>query len=420
MKRLLIVLATILVIGALLLGSCSKSTTTTTTAPKPTTTAPKPTTTTPLPPIKVGHLVNLTGPEAMVGGMQKTSLEAAFDAIGNQIAGRQIQIIVGDAGGEPADAVDAARKMVENDKVVALFGPTEIGQKMAVAGYCKQAGIPLIIYNPSPLMIFDDNNWVIGSGGGTPQCPSCMGDYLFNHLGYKTIVTITEDNSARRSFMDPLTQIFTADGGTVVQQQWVAEENTDFAPYLAALKDADALVAWETGDTAIKFLTQYHQLGIDKKMPVIGAFHGGFLDPFVPLGMDPSDAAAVVGALAPMGWAPDSQDAANQDFLKVLTPMVDFPPGDDASSGPGQAAMLFTAAVKATSGDTTPDKLIAALHTVSIVGPEGPESIGVGQGAATKNIYILRVDKVPGVDAYHYTTVFTYKDVPPTGYTGKP
>jgi branched-chain amino acid transport system substrate-binding protein len=418
-KRLFLILVIILSLGALILGSCAKATPTPT-ATTPTTTTP-PTTTAPLPPIKIGHIVNLTGPEATVGGMQKTSLEATFSensSIGSSILGRQVQIIIGDAGGEPATAVDVARKMVEQDKVVAIFGPTEIGQKMAVADYCQQVGIPLILYNPEPVSIFASNPWVIAAGGTNEQYTSCMGDYLYTHLGYKTITTMTEDNDAGRGFMNPLTDVFTAEGGTVVQQQWFAEDTADYAPYLTAVKSADAIVAWTSGDSAIKLLSQYHQLGIDQKMPIEGAFHGGFLDPFVPLGMDPADAAAIVGAMCPMEWAPDSQDPTNQDFLKVLTPLVSFPPGDDAASGPYQAALLFVAAVKSTNGDTTPAKLLAALKSVSIVGPEGPMSLN-GQGAATMNIYILKVDKVPNVNAYHYTTVYIYKNVPPAGYSGQ-
>jgi len=405
MKRLFLIPVLILVIimslGALILGSCTSST--------PTATGP----------IKIGHIVNLTGPEAMVGEQEEKSLQYAFDSVGNQVEGRPIEVIVGDAGGQTATSVDVARKMVEQDKVVVIFGPTEIGQKFAVAGYCKQAGIPLILYNPSPPDIFTDNKWVIGSGGTTPQCGSCMGDYIANQLHYKTITTLTEDNSAGRAFMDPLTDYFTKAGGTVVQQQWVAEETTDFAPYLTAMKNADALAAWEPGGAGIALLTQWHQLGIDKRLPIVAPFHGGFLDPFIPMSMAPADAAAVVGSLAAMTYDPGSQDPVNQEFVKGFTTLMGFPPGDDGVSGPCTSAILFMAAVKAAGGDTTPDKLLEALMTVSIVGPEGPESITPGQQAATKNVYILKVDRVPNTDIYHYTAIFTYKDVPPTGYTGK-
>ena len=47
-------------------------------------------------PIKVGHIVNLTGPEAMVGEGQAKILEAAFENIG-PISGRTVEVITEDA-----------------------------------------------------------------------------------------------------------------------------------------------------------------------------------------------------------------------------------------------------------------------------------------------------------------------------------
>lgn len=371
-------------------------------------------------PIKIGHLVNLTCPEAMVGEKMAKSLQYAFDVIGNQIAGRPVQIIVGDAGGEASVAVDTAKKMVEVDKVVAVIGPTEIGQKMAVANYCKQVGIPNIVYGPSPTVLFNNNKWAIGSGGTVMQCPTCMAAYMYNELGYRSIITLAPDDSAGRSMMDPLTAVFTKLGGKVVQQEWVPEENTDFSSYLSALKDADALVAWKTGSNAIGLLSQWHQLGIDKKMPIVAAYSGGFTDPFVPAAMAPADAAAVVGTLAPIPYSPDSTDPIIQKFVQGFQSAIGYPPGDDGCAGPYQVGVLIQAALTATGGDTTPDKLLSAIYAAKITGPEGPESFAPGEQAATKTIYIVKVDKVPNVDkTFRYVTVHAYENVPPSGYSGQ-
>lgn len=286
----------------------------------------------------------------MVGKEMETSLQYAFDAIGDQVAGHPVQIVIGDAQGQAATAGDVAKKMVEQDKVVAVFGPTQVGEKMAVAGYMKAAGIPLFLYNPSPMAIFQGNQWVVGSGGSTDQQPTCMADYLVTQLKYMKIDTISQDNTAGRSFLDPLTTAYTKAGGTVVQQQWVPVPTPDFSSYLTALKPADALVAWDSGSDAIGLSTQWHQLGINKKMPIVAAFHGGFNDPFIPAAMAPADAAAMIGTAAPMMYSPDSQDQVNQDFAAGFTKIMKFPPGDDGASGPYQAAMLFQAALQAPTG----------------------------------------------------------------------
>jgi len=442
MRRLLLVTGIVLLVGVFAFATACGTTSTTTTAVTTATTAAPSTTTAPpttaapstettaapstettaafnTEPIKIGHIVNLTGPEAMVGQGQQKAFDAAWAAIGNKINGKPVEIITGDAQGQPDAAVDVAKKMVENDKVVAIVGPTEIGQKMAVAGYLKNVGIPQIIYNPSPPVVFQDNKWAVGSGGTVAMNPTCMADYLYKTMGIKTIDTLTEDNSAGKAFMDPLTTTFTALGGTVVQQQWVSEEITDFSSYLTALKPADALVAWEPGSAGIALFTQWYQLGIYKKMPIEAAFHGGFTDPFIINALPPDCAAQVAksGTYAPMMYDPGSQEQGNQDFIKALTPALGFPPSDDGFSGPWQSALLLQNAITATNGDTTPATLLDAIYASKITGPEGAESFDSGQNAALKNVSIVQVIAIPGVTptAYTYKTVYTYEAVPVGG-----
>ena len=444
MKKLLLLTAIVLlVVVGVFAAACGSGTTTTTAvttattaAPSTDTTAAPSTDTTAAPstettgttaaafntePVKIGHIVNLTGPEAMIGAGQQKAFDAAFAAIGGKINGKPVEVVTGDAQGSDSAAVDVARKMVEQDKVVAIVGPTEIGQKMGVANYLKGVGIPEIIYNPSPSVIFQDNKWAVGSGGTTPMNPTAMADYLYNVAGIKTIDTLTEDNSAGKSFMDPLTTLFTKLGGQVLTQQWVSEEITDFSSYLTTLKPADALVAWEPGGAGIALFTQWYQLGIYKKMPIHAAFHGGFTDSFIISALPPEVAAAVAaaGTAAPMMYDPNSQDQVNQDFIKQLTPALGFPPGDDGFSGPYQSAMLLAAAITATNGDTTPDALISAIYAAKFTGPEGPESFVAGQNAALKNVTIVKVAPIPGLTpvTYHYETLKTYTNVPADGLT---
>ena len=369
--------------------------------------------------IVVGHIVNLTGPEAMVGKGQQTALDTAFKTLG-PINGRTVKVITVDAKGTSADAVNAARQLVEQNHVVAIFGPTEIGQKMAVGNYLKTAGLPNLIYNPSPVQAFQGNKWIVGVGGGTAQQPSVMGDYLYNGVSAKTINTLTEDSSAGRAFVDPLTQVFTQEGGKVLKQQWVPETATDFSPYLTALPAADYLVAWEPGDAGIKLFIQWYQLGISKKMPIAAAFHGGFTDGFIIAALPKPVSSAVVstGTLATQSYDPGSTSPENQQMQAALTPILGFPPSDDGFSGPWQAAVLFEAGVQKANGDTSPDALLTGLLGSSIVGPEGPTSFPSGQQFATRNVYVQKIIPVPGhAKSFTYQTIKTYENVPPDGFT---
>jgi ABC-type branched-subunit amino acid transport system substrate-binding protein len=411
MRRQSLVIAVIaivaLAVGAgVIAAACGSSGTSSSTSPSAAPTGP----------IKVGHIVNLTGPEAMVGQGQAKVLEEAFKTIG-PINGRTVEVITEDAKGDSAAAVDAARKLVESDGVVAIFGPTEIGQKLAVANYLKGVGLPQLTYNPSPPNAFEGNKWLVGTGGTTNQPGSVMGDYIYQKLGWRSINTLTEDNSAGRAFMDPLTTVFTTEGGKVLKQQWVPEEVGDFSPYLTTLPAADGLAAWEPGGAAIKLFIQWVSLGLSSKMPIAAAFHGGFTDPFVPAALPPKVAAETVGIPASQGYAPDAQTPENKTFQDAMTPILGFPPADDGASGPWQAALVFQSGVQANNGDTSPDKLIAGILGSTTVGPEGTTSFS-GSNAATRTYYVLEIMQVPGQKkVFTYKTVATYENVPPEGFT---
>jgi branched-chain amino acid transport system substrate-binding protein len=63
---------------------------------------------------------------------------------GGGLGGRPVRVVFGDDGGDPGKALSLARKMVEEDRIVAfagLYGPTTI---QAVIPYATDRGVPII------------------------------------------------------------------------------------------------------------------------------------------------------------------------------------------------------------------------------------------------------------------------------------
>ena len=372
-------------------------------------------------PIKIGHICDLTGVEAMLGEVAKRSLEFAVESLGGQIAGRPVEIIVGDAQGQPSVAVDLARKMVEQDKVAAIFGPTQIGQKTAVGGYVKTAGVPLFFYNPTPTGLLRSNDWLVGAGGATPQLPSVMADYLYNELGYRTVHTLAQDNTGGRSYIDPFVEVFKKLGGTVVSQQWSPVPCPDFGPYLATLAQADALVAWVSSSDALALWTAWYEMGIDRKMPIVAATHGGFTDFIVGDALaasKPAVANAMLGALAPIMYVHDLDSPENKVFVEGWTKKFGaVPPGNNLPGAGMGAILVLKAAVEKLEGDTDPNKLIKAIFEVDVTGPEGHLHFDKSH-AATKDVYVVKVVRRNDGN-FNYERQKTYQNVPPGGLSVK-
>jgi ABC-type branched-subunit amino acid transport system substrate-binding protein len=369
-------------------------------------------------PIKIGHICDLTGVEAMTGEVAKRALEfAVADTLGGQIAGRPVEIIIGDAQGQPSVAVDVARKMVEQDGVVAIFGPTQIGQKSGVAEYINTVGIPLFFYNATPTGLLASNDWLVGAGGATPQLPSVMADYLYNDLGYRKVHTLAMDNTGGRSYIDPFVEVFEALGGTVVSQQWSPVPCPDFGPYLVTLSDADALVAWVSSSDALALWTAWYEMGINEKMPIVASMHGGFTDYYVTDALAASNPAitdAMLGTYAPITYVYDLDIPENNELVENWTKTYgSVPPGNNLAGSCTEAILVLKAAVEALDGDTDPAKLIDAIFAADVNGPEGHLFFDNSR-AATKDIYVVKVAQL-GDGSFNYERVKTYKDVPPNG-----
>lgn len=373
-----------------------------------------------LEPIRIGHIVDLTGTQAMTGMEAERALQFALDAMGGQIAGHPVEIIVGDAQDTSTGAVDAAKRMVEIDGVAAIFGPTQPGQKSAVAEYAKEAGIPVIFYNASPTYLLEGNQWVVGAGGATPQLPTVMADYVYNTLGYTSVNTLSMDNVGFRSFIEPFVENYEALGGTVVHQAWAPIGCTDWAPYMLSLKEADAIIAWASGSDAISLWKAWYDMGISERMPMVAPHHGGFTDYFVPAAIAASGSAAaekMLGALSPMLYVYDIDTPENQAFIEQWTEEFGSVPSNNLPGSCYQAFLLFKTALESLGGDTDAEKLIEAIFAADVTGPEGRLYFD-GSQAATKDVYITEIVKLED-GSYNNAVVTVYEDVPPTGLSVK-
>jgi branched-chain amino acid transport system substrate-binding protein len=415
MKKLLFVgigLVLLLAMGTLIAACGDNEATTTTTT---TTVAPAETTTTVASAgvIKIGHIRPLSGVMATTSERMLKAFDFAFEQVDYQVAGYTIEIVTGDSKGDPATAVEVARKMVEEDHVAMLVGPTQGGEQMAVAAYASQAGIPVLFTNPAPMpSTAPDMPFAVAGYGTEPQISSAMGVYCYEEAGFRKVDLLSGDFAPGHGFLGAFKTAFTNKGGTIVQEIYTPYPSEDFSPYLTTLKDADAVVAWIDGEQAIKLLTQYHELSIDKRMPIVGAFHGSFLAPFILSALPADVSESLVGALVPVPYSPLLDTEVNTQFVADFQAKFGVLP-EDMDSGPYVGAQIIMHALEATNGDTTPATLRDALVAVSFDGPEGPIRFDTATRAAIKTVYIAKVAKQD--DVFVWDPIFTYPDVPPAG-----
>ncbi len=96
--------------------------------------------------IKIGAIVASTGPASFIGSPELKTLKLYVKKINNKggVLGKKIKLIYYDTGANPRKAVSFAKRLIFEDKVVAIIGPSTTGETMAIIPFVQRAKIPLV------------------------------------------------------------------------------------------------------------------------------------------------------------------------------------------------------------------------------------------------------------------------------------
>lgn len=223
-------------------------------------------------PIRIGSIATLEGAFTVLGEEGMRGLELALDQAGHAAGGREIELISEASDATPDSAVQAARKLVENDGVDIVIGPLSGSEGIAIRDYSKtqpevtfvngaSAAADTTLREPSENFFrftTDGTQWMAG-----------LGEYVIEEKGWTTVATVAEDYSFPYSQVMGFMLDFCEMGGTVPEKFWAPIGNKDYTSIVYSIpQDVDAIYVALGGSDAVNFLTQYQQAGGTK--PMIG------------------------------------------------------------------------------------------------------------------------------------------------------
>jgi branched-chain amino acid transport system substrate-binding protein len=355
-------------------------------------------------PARIGLLTVKTGPLAQ-GGIQMEQGISAFLKVRNYtLAGRKVELISADTGGNPAGAKTKAQELIERDRVDFVVGPLAAFELLAITDYVQQARVPML-----SLAAADDmtqrkpNPWFVRASATSSQCCHPLGDYAAKEMKLARLATVTEDFAFGYEQTGGLQHVFEDKGGRVLKKLWPPLATTDYTPYLAQISDVDGVWNGFAGSNPIKFNQQYADFGLKEKYPRLGgwtAYDDALLRGF-------GDEA--VGAISAAWYSSALETPSNQRFVADMVRDYGNIPGGYAA-GCYINGMCIAAALETTGGGTEDkDALIAALRGVSLSDtPRGAfhfDSLGNVVG----NVFIRRLERKDG--KLVNTIVKTYSDV---------
>src|SRR5499427_6972019 len=145
-------------------------------------------------PIRLGLMTVKTGPLASGGIDMERALVQYLKERNNMLAGRKVELFVGDSGGVPAQARTKVQELVERDKIQVMIGPLAAGEALATDDYIRQVSLPtLSVAAAEDMTQRKPNPWFVRGTSTSAQCAHPLADYCYKQLKMRRMALIADD-----------------------------------------------------------------------------------------------------------------------------------------------------------------------------------------------------------------------------------
>jgi len=264
---------------------------------------------------KIGALFAVTGPASPLGTPEKETVEMLQEEINaaGGVNGHPIEVIIYDTETDETKAVTLAKKLIEQDKVLAIIGPSTSGETLAIVDTIEQAGVPLVACAAATQIVDPVKKWVFAA----PQTSDAAVQEIYDYAkanGIDRVAIMTASDGFGDGGKGSLEKLADAKGITIVAAESFGKTDTDMTPQLTKIKgtDAQAVIVWGTNPGPAVIAKNMKQLNMEIQL---FQSHGVANATFIELAGE-----AANGVILPAGKLMVHQDISDDDPQKeVLT-----------------------------------------------------------------------------------------------------
>lgn len=262
---------------------------------------------------KVGFITAYTGPGAAYGISQKEAIDMAVEEINSNPETKvKIDLITYDTKLVKTEAINAVKKAVEQDKVLAIIGPMTTGEFFASGPIAQQAGVPVFGISLTADGVTEVGDYIFRNAvPGRLAIPITV-KKAQDKLHFKTAAVLYSHNNDMLVSENNIYQhLFPEMGVDIVATESFADKDTDFSAQLTKIQAANPdIIAiagfYQEGSLIVK---KAREMGMTQ--PILG--NNGFNSPEYIRQAGP----AADGTLAATPWNPDRDSAKAQSFRKA-------------------------------------------------------------------------------------------------------
>jgi branched-chain amino acid transport system substrate-binding protein len=342
--------------------------------------------------VKVGLILPMTGPFTSTGKQINAAVRLYMQQNGTTVAGKKIEVILKDDGGNPDATKRLAQELVVNEKVsfLAGFGLTPLA--LATAPIATEAKVPQIVMVAGASVITERSPFIVRTSFTVAQSAAIVAEWSAKN-GIKKVATLVSDYAPGHESENYFIEHYKKAGGEIIASLRVPLQNPDFAPFLQRASDAkpDAIFVFLPSGPGAVFMKQFIERGLDKAgMKMIG--DGALTDDDIL----PSYGDAAIGVITAHLYATAHSSAKNKAYVDGFQKANPGMRPNFISVGGYDGMHAIYEALKKTGGKTDGVALVEAMKGLEWESPRGPISIDPQTRDIIQNIYIRKVERVNG------------------------
>lgn len=156
--------------------------------------------------VRIGLFMGLTGPNAFLSEMGRQGVLLALEEVNKSggVLGRQIELSAQDTRSVPAETVNAVRRLVTQDGIKLLIGPSGSGEALTVLPVVQELEAVWVMSLPSSPAITQrigraGNPWAFRTQQSDAVMAKALVDVAINKLGDKRIATVVRNDDFGRA-----------------------------------------------------------------------------------------------------------------------------------------------------------------------------------------------------------------------------
>lgn len=338
-------------------------------------------------PLKLGLMLPFSGTYAQIGKSIDDGFRLALSEYGNQLGGRDVEIVVLDDESNPTKGAENANKLVVRDQVDFLIGTVHSGVAMAMLKVARDTNTMMVI----PLAGSDVATGaacapnVFRTSFSNWQVAQPMGRAAYE-MGHRRAVTLTWEYAAGQEQAKAFGEGFVGSGGTLEKEIYLPFPGVEFQAHLAEIAaiKPDVVYAFFGGGGAVKFVKDFAAAELGKSIQLVGP---GFLTE----GVLEAQGDAAQGLQTTLHYGDGLDIPKNVSFRDAFKKAVGTEADVYAVHG-YDTAQLLSAGLDAVSGDVSArDELIMAMETTRIDSPRGAFTFSPSHNPV-QDIYLRKVE----------------------------